>query len=100
MNNPDWEKIDPHPTDLTLRNRIGKSLAPAEAESIGSLVGEMLKDTGGWREVIEQVRSEMIFNLGHGGAAAGEYLLSAILEKQEATRSTSDMSTSQEAASL
>ena len=100
MNNPDWEKIDPHPTDLTLRNRIGKSLAPAEAESIGSLVGEMLKDTGGWREVIEQVRSEMIFNLGHGGAAAGEYLLSAILEKQEATRSTSDMSTSPEAASL
>ena len=83
MNNPEWEKIYDSPTDLTLRNRIGKSLAPADAGTIGTLVDEMLGNPEKWRATIEQVRAEMIFNLGHGGEAAGEYLLSTILEKQE-----------------
>lgn len=82
MNNPEWMKIDKNPTDLTLRNRVGKSVAPSQASGIGNLAARMLQDPDAWRETIKQVRSEMIFNLGQGGAAAGEYLLSAILEKQ------------------
>ena len=87
MNNPEWQKIDKHPTDLTLRNRVGKSIAPSQVHGIGVLVAHMLQHPEEWSEVIEQVRSEMIFNLGQGGAAAGEYLLSAILEKQAKSKS-------------
>ena len=82
--NPDWDKVGIEPLDISLRNRVGASLAPARAAEAGELVARMLATQDGWRERIREVRGECIFNLGHGGEAAGEYLLSSLLEKQAA----------------
>ena len=82
IGNPEWEKIYPEATDITLRNRVGASFDPADAANIGQAVQDMLANQAEWADKIETVRNEMIFNLGHGGEAAGEYLLSAILEAQ------------------
>ena len=83
IGNPEWEKIWPEPTDITLRNRVGKSFAPDDAASIGDSVEHMLASQPDWAQKIEAVRGELISNVGHGGEAAGEYLLSAMLAKQE-----------------
>ena len=82
IGNPEWEKIYPEATDITLRNRVGASFDPADAANIGQAVQDMLANQAEWADKIETVRNEMIFNLGHGGEAAGEYLLSAILDAQ------------------
>ena len=84
VNNPEWEKVGIEPLDISLRNRVGKSVDPAKANTVGNVVEDMLASQEGWHDQIEQVRSECIFNLGHGAEAAGEYLLTAILEKQAA----------------
>ena len=83
VNNPDWEKVGIEPTDITLRNQVGMSIAPENIDTIGNLVQAMLDNAQDWVEIIEQVRAGMFFNLGHGAEVAGEYLLSTILEKQE-----------------
>lgn len=90
VNNPDWEKTGINPTDITLRNRVGESFDPAKAADIGRTIERMLASQAEWSDKIATIRDEMIFNVGHGGAAAGEYLLSTVLEKQEARNSESN----------
>ena len=86
VNNPEWEKITTEPTDITLRNRVGVSFRPENAEQIGETVKRMLESQSEWADKIEQTRSELIFNVGRGAEAAGEYLLEAMLRKQEAKK--------------
>ena len=84
VNNPDWEKVGIEPTDISLRNRVGTSVDPERAAEIGDTVANMLDHANDWNDEIERVRSELIFNIGHGAEASGEYLLSSLLEKQAA----------------
>ena len=84
VGNPEWRETGIEPTDISLRNRVGASVAPGEVGRLGDLIEGMLADPGAWRGRIERVRSEMIFNLGHGGEAAGRYLLGKVLERQVA----------------
>ena len=90
VHNPEWKQITTEPTDITLRNRVGVSFAPENAEQIGDTVEHMLESQSEWADRIEQTRSELIFNVGHGGEAAGEYLLEAMLTKQEARKSAGE----------
>ena len=86
VGNPDWKSICPEPTDITLRNRVGVSFAPENVGEIGEVVEQMLASQPEWAEKIEQVRLETVSNIGRGGEAAGEYLLRAMLGKQETRR--------------
>ncbi|MBO4352401.1 MAG: CDP-glycerol glycerophosphotransferase family protein, partial [Eggerthellaceae bacterium] len=83
VQNPDWEKVGIVPTDISLRNQVGKSVAPEDIATIGDVAQTMMDNAQDWVETIKQVRAGMFFNLGHGAEAAGEYLLSTILDKQE-----------------
>ena len=86
VGNPDWKELDMEPTDISLRNEIGVSVAPdalAGAGGIADVVAEMLANPDAWRDRIEQVRARTIFNLGRGGEVAGEFLLDLMLRKQE-----------------
>lgn len=83
VENPDWEELGIEPTDITLRNRIGRSVAMEEVSSIGGVVEHMLATQSEWSAAIDEVLNSFIFNLGHGGEVAGEYLLESMLAKQE-----------------
>ena len=80
-----WRQIGIEPTDISLRNQVGVSFAPEHAGDIGQAVADMLASSGEWRNKIEIVREGFIFNLGHGAEVSGEYLLQAILDKQESS---------------
>ena len=97
MNNPDWEKIDVPQTDITLRNQVGRSFAQDDMAGVADCVAQMLAHQEDWRERISQITEQMVFNLGHGGEKAGEYLLTSILEKQEARAAASRAASSKEA---
>ena len=84
-NNPDWSKIHTDPCDITLRNEIGRSFDPKDLSGLGDAVAQMLEETDSWSHKIEEIRNNMIFNLGHGGEAAGKFILERVLAHQEGT---------------
>ncbi len=86
VGNPDWEKLGMAPTDITLRNEIGRSIVPAALvgeSGIADVVAGMLANPGAWSDRIKKARERTIFNLGRGGEVAGEFLLDLMLRKQE-----------------
>lgn len=87
--NTTWRDWNMEPTDITLRNKIGVSFAPNALDGLAQTVDSMIAHPDDWSERIENIRDGLIFNLGHGGEIAGNYLLSAVLEKQEARETSS-----------
>lgn len=84
VSNPDWQELGIEPTDISLRNEVGRSVSPDDLSKLPDIIAEMIANPDAWHDRIEEVRSKMIFNLGRGGEAAGRYLLYKILEKQNA----------------
>lgn len=82
VGNPDWEKLDMEPTDISLRNQIGRSLTLDKVDRFADEVASMLSEREAWRERIREVRAGFVFNLGHGARTAGEFLLETVLDKQ------------------
>ena len=81
-NNADWRKIGVEQMDVVMRNRIGVALEPSEAKEVHGTIQEMLDNREQWSERIARIREGFFCNWGHGGEAAGEYLLTSVLEAQ------------------
>lgn len=81
--NPDYEQVGITPTDITLRNQIGHSLDPKDLSELEDVIDDMVTNSSSWNDRIRQIRGGFIYNLGHGGEAAGKYILGEILAKQE-----------------
>lgn len=84
VRNPNWRDFGLDSTDINLRNRLGTSLALNELDQFADAIADMLAHKEAWHDRIRDIRDGFVFNLGHGGEAAGEYLLKAVLEKQQA----------------
>ena len=82
VRNPNWRDYGLDSTDISLRNRVGRSLDPHALDGFADVVAGMLASKGEWSDRIRGIRESFVFNPGSGGQAAGEYLLSAVLEKQ------------------
>ena len=81
VGNPNCEKLGVASTYITLRNQIGVSCPPETLAGFAEAVQDMIDHPDAWQERIADIRAGFIFNLGHGGEVAGEYLLSRVLEK-------------------
>ena len=81
--NPEWRDLGIEPTDISLRNRAGVSIAPDELEGrIADVVADMVANGASWAERLEAVRDEMLFFPGRGAERDGRYLLDLMLEAQ------------------
>lgn len=83
VGNPDWQELGLEPTDISLRNKVGRSFDPADLSGLGDAVAEMIAHPNAWSDKVEAVRNETIYNLGHAAGIAGEYLLERVLAKQD-----------------
>ena len=81
--NPDWEQVGLEPVDIAIRNQIGRSVDPGDMSGVNAIVDDMLRNADAWRDRICEARGRYVFNLGCGGAVAGEQLLGLVLEQQE-----------------
>ena len=80
--NPNWEQLGIEPIEISLRNRIGRSLDKEELDRVNETVTEMLADRDQWHDRIMQIREENIFNIGHCGREAANYIISRLTDRQ------------------
>ncbi len=82
MPNPNWEKIGITPLEISLRDQIGRSLSKDELGKAEEVIAEMESHPEEWKEKIVGVREQNIFNSGHAGETAAEYILKSLIEKE------------------
>ena len=84
VGNPHYEELGIVAKDIAWRDELGVSLDPNDLGGIREVIDDMVQNQSKWHDQIERVRSESIFNVGHGAELAGRYLLDAVIEHQEA----------------
>lgn len=80
VTNPNYEKLDIPPLDLTLRDRVGRSLGLNELEKTAETVEELLTHKENYREEILSCRREVLPQYGHSGEIGGKYILSRLVK--------------------
>ena len=84
VTNPNYEKLGIPPLDLTLRNRVGKSLGLDELEKAKTAAELLLAHGTEYREEILRCRQEILPQYGHSGEIGGKYILSRLVKPKMA----------------
>ena len=80
--NPNWEKIGITPLEISLRDRIGRSLDKDSLDRAEEVIAEMEAHPEEWAERIAKVREQNIFNPGSCGETAAEYILKSLIARE------------------
>ncbi len=81
--NPDYQKIEVVPLNILLRNKLGKNLKLDELGKTGETVEYLLEHTKEYKEQIEQLAKQYIYNLDTSVEVGGKYIVQAIKNKIE-----------------
>lgn len=84
--NPEWEKINLVPTDISFRNEVGVSVPLSDIPAAGRAVSDMLADPGRFAKKIEELLIKQFFNPGHAGEVAGKYILDSLINRKKGTK--------------
>ena len=79
--NPEYEKIDVIPLNISLREEIGCSLDPDELDKLGDTVDSMLNNTEKYYTKIGEFVNEYVYNLGHSAEVGGKYIIGQLQKK-------------------
>ena len=82
--NPEWERIGIVPTDISFRNRVGISVAPADIPAKATAaVADMLEHPSTFADRIDALLREQFYNPGRAGEAAGRYILQSLIVRKQ-----------------
>ena len=79
--NPEYQRIEEKPITILFRDILGKSLDLDKLDQIGETVEYLLTHADEYREQIDKIVKENLYNLGHSAEVGGEYIVSAIQKK-------------------
>ena len=82
MQNYNWQKLGITPIDFTQRDLIGKSLNKDQLDQVNKVATEMLTHPEEWRERILEIREKNIYNIGHCGQVAADYIIGRLTKQQ------------------
>lgn len=74
VNNPGYEELGIEPFEATVREQIGKVVAPDNAEQIAGAIAELVGQRDGWIDSIRGAREANIYNVGRSGAVAADVI--------------------------
>ena len=74
INNPGYEELGIEPFEATVREQIGKVVAPGDAEQIAAAVTELVGNRDGWIDSIRSAREANVYNVGRSGAVAADLI--------------------------
>lgn len=80
--NPDWQKIPVQPFIIDVRTRAGRAVDIADLGRVGEIADELIANGGAYREGIERLLDEFLFNPGHSGEVGADYIIGQIEKKR------------------
>ena len=81
--NPNWEKIDCIPVEISLRDIVGVSIDKERLGECPAIVKELFDRADEYEVKISEVLKKHIFNQGHAGEVGADYLLDTLVKKRK-----------------
>ncbi len=79
--NPEWQKIEYPPLNISLREQLGKSLDVDQLDKAAETAEYLLRNTDMYRERINDLAHEYVYNLDASAAVGAKYIIKAIQNK-------------------
>lgn len=79
--NPDYGKIPTVPLNIFLRDKLGKNLKPDEMDKVPETVEYLLSHREQYREQIDILAHEHIYNLGCSAKVGADYIIKSLQSK-------------------
>lgn len=80
INNPEYERIGCEPLEVTVRDRIGRVVAPDRIADLPIQVEALVRERNALKARIRRVRDETVYNLGSSGRA-GALAIAAMADR-------------------
>jgi YidC/Oxa1 family membrane protein insertase len=74
MRNPDFAEISSTPLEITIRDKIGDIISPAQLSQLRSKIEFLCDNSEQFRKQIKKIRSELIFNIGESEKFGAEQI--------------------------
>ena len=81
--NPNWEKIDCVPTEISLRDQVGVSVNKEDLVNCDEVVKALLNSSEQYEKIITETLNNHLFNIGCAGKAGADYILHSLVEKKK-----------------
>lgn len=75
INNPEYDKIEAKPLEITLRDKIGAQIEMNEFEMLPKEVERLFSSQEEYKETITNIVNQYISNLGKSGEIGGQYII-------------------------
>ena len=72
VNNPEYEKVPCVPLEVSIRDQVGEIVAPSELEDVPAAIQRLCAEPDAYRERIQRLRSEAVYNIGRSGAVGAQ----------------------------
>ncbi len=88
VKNPDYQKIAYVPINITLRDQMGKNLNLGELDQVGDTVQYLLDHARDYRERLEELSGQYLYNRGHSAEVGAKYIIESIQIKMAARKAS------------
>jgi YidC/Oxa1 family membrane protein insertase len=82
VENPNWQKIDCIPVEISLRNVLGIALEKQDLDKTLQTAKELLDHPEKYADKIKQALNEHFYNQGHAAKAGAVYILNSLQNKK------------------
>ncbi len=82
--NPQWRDIAEVPFEIEARNRLGRAVDKDELPEVGKIVQALFDERETYAERIRAAKRDFLFNVGHSGEVAADYILYRLKKKGRA----------------
>ena len=79
--NPEYEKVAVEPINIWSRNVMGQSIPVSECKNIDKYIEEMFNDKDKYKEKIDDLVNNYVYNLGNSAEVGANYIIEAIQNK-------------------
>ena len=79
--NPEWQKIEYPPLNISLRDQLGKSLDMDQLDKVAETAQYLLDNTQMYQEKINELAHEYVYNLDGSAAVGARYMIKAVQNK-------------------
>ena len=79
--NPNWQKIDMTPVEISLRDEIGISVDKEDLDNISEKLEELFQNSEKYAETIQTKFDAFLFNHNRAGEVGAKYILKQLVQK-------------------